>query len=82
MRDLFECDPLEDPETLSVMVVDVNGHESGLVVDRFHPGVDAIVKPMTGVLANYDCYSGTALLGDGSILLALNLREIVECQYH
>ncbi|OUD10614.1 hypothetical protein BVC71_03740 [Marivivens niveibacter] len=82
MRDLFQCDAQDDPETLSVMVVDVNGHESGLVVDRFHPGVDAIVKPMSGVLANYDCYSGTALLGDGSILLALNLREIVECQYH
>ena len=82
MRDLFQCSDAKAPKALSVMVVDVDGHETGLVVDRFHPGVDAIVKPMSGVLSNYDCCSGTALLGDGSILLALNLREIIECLYH
>lgn len=82
LRDLFECPDIEEPQTLSVMVVDVDGHESGLVVDKFHPGVDAIVKPMTGVLSGHQMYAGTALLGDGSILLALNLREMIECQYH
>lgn len=82
MRKLFACDNTDADDILSVMVVDVDGRESGLVVDKFHPGVDAIIKPMTGVLSNYPCYSGTALLGDGSILLALNLREIIECQYH
>ncbi|NIY72435.1 chemotaxis protein CheA [Marivivens donghaensis] len=82
LRDLFECPDIEEPQTLSVMVVDVDGHESGLVVDKFHPGLDAIVKPMTGVLSGHQMYAGTALLGDGSILLALNLREMIECQYH
>lgn len=82
MRNLFACPDVEDNDILSVMVVDVDGRESGLIVDKFHPGVDAIIKPMTGVLSSYQCYSGTALLGDGSILLALNLREIIECQYH
>ncbi|MEY8880009.1 chemotaxis protein CheA [Donghicola sp. XS_ASV15] len=82
MRSLFACPDVEDNDILSVMVVDVDGRESGLIVDKFHPGVDAIIKPMTGVLSSYQCYSGTALLGDGSILLALNLSEIIECQYH
>ena len=82
LRDLFDCPDIEEPQTLSVMVVDVDGHDSGLVVDKFHPGVDAIVKPMTGVLSGHQMYAGTALLGDGSILLALNLREMIECQYH
>ena len=82
MRTLFGCPSVEENSDLSVMVVDVDGQESGLIVDKFHPSVDAIIKPMTGVLTPYSCYSGTALLGDGSILLALNLREVVECQYH
>lgn len=82
LRRLFGCLDADEPKILSVMIVDVDGQESGLIVDRFHPGVDAIVKPMAGVLGRYECFAGTALLGDGSIMLALNLREIIACQYH
>ena len=82
LDDLFNADTPTDEAEQSVMIVNVEGNETGLVVNRFHPGVDAIVKPMSGVMSRYNCYSGTALLGDGSILLALNLPEIVSCQLH
>ena len=79
LRRLFALPEAAAEDTVSVMVVTVDGTEIGLAVDRFHPGVDAIVKPMTGLLAGTACYSGTALLGDGSVLLALDLPEILEC---
>lgn len=79
LRRLFALPEAVAEETVSVMVVTIDGTEIGLAVDRFHPGVDAIVKPMTGLLAGTGCYSGTALLGDGSVLLALDLPEILEC---
>lgn len=82
LRRLFACGTESDSDTISVMIVDVEGAEIGLVVDRFHAGVDAIVKPMSGLLSQTSCYSGTALLGDGSVLLALDLPEVVECQFH
>jgi two-component system chemotaxis sensor kinase CheA len=38
--------------------------------------MDIILKPLDGVLAQMSAYAGTALLGDGSILLVLNLKEL------
>jgi two-component system chemotaxis sensor kinase CheA len=39
--------------------------------------MDVILKPMEGVLGDLQGYAGTALLGDGSVLLVLNLRELL-----
>lgn len=66
-----------DPETVGILVVSVKGDEFGLVVSRVHEGIDVMVKPMSGVLQSCRLYSGTALLGDGRVLLILNLSEVV-----
>ncbi len=49
----------------------------GLVVDRLREGIDVILKPLEGVLAGMRVYSGSALLGDGRVLLVLNLKELL-----
>ncbi len=66
-------------EEEAVLVVSIDGRELGLVVDRFHEGVDIILKPLEGIMAGFRLYAGTALLGDGRVLLVLNLRELVPC---
>jgi two-component system chemotaxis sensor kinase CheA len=48
----------------------------GLLVDDFRETVDIILKPMTGVLAQISAYAGSALLGDGSVLMVLNIKEM------
>ena len=58
-------------------MVRVGGAPVGLVVDRFREGMEVILKPLDGVLASLRGYSGTALLGDGSVLLVLNLKELL-----
>ena len=65
----------------SVLVVNVGGAEVGLVVDNFRSGIDIIIKPLDGILAGLRQYSGAALLGDGSVLLVLNLRELIRCRW-
>jgi two-component system chemotaxis sensor kinase CheA len=32
---------------------------------------------MVGVLANLHAYSGSALMGDGSVLMVLNIKEMI-----
>ena len=59
----------------AVLVVRSGGSLVGLVVDQFHEGMDIILKPFDGILANIRGYSGSALLGDGRVLLVLNLKE-------
>ena len=61
----------------ALLVVRVNGERLGLVVGSFRESIEAIVKPMDGVLAGTRAFSGTALLGDGRVLLVLDLRELV-----
>ncbi|ABC23127.1 chemotaxis protein CheA [Rhodospirillum rubrum] len=60
----------------AVLVVRVGNALTGLVVDHFREGMDIILKPFDGILAGLPGYSGTALLGDGRVLLVLNLKEL------
>jgi two-component system chemotaxis sensor kinase CheA len=66
-----------DDDELAMLVARVGAGEVGLVVDDFKGCIDIIQKPMNGVLSNLGAYTGSALLGDGSVLMVLNLAEIV-----
>lgn len=62
---------------LVVLVVRINGEQLGILVDGFRSTMDIILKPMAGVLASLPGYAGSALLGDGSVLLVLDLKELL-----
>ena len=64
-------------DELAVLVVRLGNDSVGLLVDDFRETVDIILKPMTGVLAGLPAYAGSALMGDGSVLMVLNAKEIV-----
>ncbi len=66
-----------DEDELAVLVVSHRGEAVGILVDHFRETVDIILKPMTGVLSGLAAYSGSALLGDGSVLMILNIKEIL-----
>jgi len=66
-----------EEDKLAVLIANVFGEHVGILVDDFHETVDIILKPMTGVLAGLSAYSGSALLGDGSVLMVLDIKEII-----
>ena len=66
-----------DDDELATLVVRVNDEHVGILVDDFRETVDIILKPMVGILGGLGGYSGSALLGDGSVLMVLNPRELV-----
>jgi two-component system chemotaxis sensor kinase CheA len=61
-----------------VLVVRHAGDPVGIIVDDFHETLDIILKPLTGVLGQIAAYSGSALMGDGSVLMVLNPKEILK----
>jgi two-component system chemotaxis sensor kinase CheA len=69
--------PNADDE-LAVLVVRVGNEPVGLIVDDFDEVVDVILKPLLGELGKLACYAGTALLGDGSVLMVLNPKELLQ----
>jgi two-component system, chemotaxis family, sensor kinase CheA len=65
------------PEEEAVMVARVGRERVGIVVDGFRERMEVIVRPLEGVLTGLSGFSGTALLGDGRVLLVLNLPDLV-----
>jgi two-component system chemotaxis sensor kinase CheA len=80
LNDLLAADreqlPNEDDE-FATLVIRMQGEHVGIVVDDFREVVDIILKPMNGVLAGLSGYAGSALMGDGSVLMVLNPKELV-----
>lgn len=66
-------------DELAVLVVRLGDEAVGLLVDDFHETTDIILKPMSGVLADIPVYAGSALMGDGSVLMVLNIKELLRC---
>lgn len=71
-------EPLTNSEDeYAVLVVRLGAEVLGVIVDDFRETVDIIQKPLAGVLSGLGVYSGSALMGDGSVLMVLNLREVL-----
>jgi two-component system chemotaxis sensor kinase CheA len=64
-------------DELAVLLVQAGGEVLGLLVDGFRETIDVIQKTLAGFLSGLSAYSGSALMGDGSVLMILNIREIV-----
>ena len=83
LRSLNELLALDGPQVandmdeLATLVIRLRGEQVGILVDEFRGVVDIILKPMGGILGSLGAYSGSALLGDGSVLMVLNLKEMI-----
>jgi two-component system chemotaxis sensor kinase CheA len=62
----------------AVLVVRIGNENVGLLVDQFNGASDIILKPLEGVLAGLTGFAGTALMGDGGVLMVLNPKELLQ----
>jgi two-component system, chemotaxis family, sensor kinase CheA len=74
----LEVEPQRNAEgEFAVLVVRIGAENVGLLVDQFHGASDIILKPLEGVLAGLTGFAGTALMGDGGVLMVLNPKELL-----
>jgi two-component system chemotaxis sensor kinase CheA len=66
------------PSSVKVVVTAVGGQLSGIEVDGFGERLDVMLKPMDGLLAGMHGVAGTTLLGDGRVLIVLDLLELLQ----
>ena len=69
---------LNADDELAVLVLRLQGEYVGVIVDDFRDVVEVILKPMGGILDGLAAYSGSALMGDGSVLMVLNPKELLQ----
>jgi two-component system chemotaxis sensor kinase CheA len=60
-----------------VLIVTSGGQSVGVEVDGFGERLDVFLRPLAGLLAGMPGVVGTALLGDGRILLVLDLPALI-----
>jgi two-component system chemotaxis sensor kinase CheA len=61
----------------TLLITEIAGKIAALEVDAIGDRLEAVLKPMQGLLTNARGYAGTTLLGDGRVLLVLDLKEIL-----
>jgi two-component system, chemotaxis family, sensor kinase CheA len=61
----------------TLLITETGGKIAALEVDSIGDRLDVVLKPMQGLLSNARGYAGTTLLGDGRVLLVLDLKEIL-----
>ncbi len=66
-----------EQQEVATLVVNINNESIGLMVDAFKATADIILKPLPAILSGMKWYSGSAMMGDGSVLMVLNPKELV-----
>ena len=62
---------------VKVLIAEAGDQRVGIEVDDFAERIDVLLRPMTGLLASMPGILGTALLGDGAVLMVLDVPELV-----
>lgn len=60
-----------------VLIVAAGGQSVGVEVNGVSERLDVLLRPMTGLLSGMRGVLGTALLGDGRVLLVLDLPQLI-----
>jgi two-component system chemotaxis sensor kinase CheA len=61
-----------------IVIAQLDGQLGAVQVDRIGERMDIILKPLDGLLSGMPGLAGSALLGDGGVLLILDLAEVVQ----
>lgn len=71
-------EPLIDDDGATLVVAAANGECGAFRVDRIVERLDLILKPLEGLLVGTPGIMGTTLLGDGRVLLVLDIAEMLQ----
>lgn len=78
LADLLEIQPPAEPSRLlNIVVIAAGDNLVGVAVDGFAERMDVVMRPMTGILAGMPGVMGTTLLGNGSVLMILDIPELI-----
>ena len=74
---LLGCPSVPRPAAAKILIIGTPDGLVGVEVDGLAERVDVLLRPLTGLLAGMAGVLGAALLGDGSVLMVLDLPELI-----
>ncbi len=73
---LFDAAREEEPAEKVVVVSSIGDRLFGFIVDALHERMETMVKPLDAITQGLIGFSGTAVMGDGRVLLVINPEEL------
>jgi two-component system chemotaxis sensor kinase CheA len=70
--------PQQGAADTHAVIVEFMGEEAAIEVDRFGGQMEIMLKPLEGLLTGMPGIAGTTLLGDGRVLIVLELYELLK----
>ncbi|MBA1157439.1 chemotaxis protein CheA [Microvirga mediterraneensis] len=78
LAEILEVPSQPDPGGgTKVVVMWVGDERVGIAVDGFAERMDVLMRPMSGILSRMPGLMGTTLLGDGRVLMILDIPELI-----
>jgi len=65
-------------DVVNIVVLQADGREFGLVVDRINDTQEIVVKPLGKQLKGLSAYAGATIMGDGRVALILDVHGLAE----
>ncbi|MCP4695434.1 MAG: hybrid sensor histidine kinase/response regulator [Gammaproteobacteria bacterium] len=65
-------------EVMHILIVKSGAYRIGIIVDKILGGEEIVAKPMPEYLKHIKSFSGTAILGDGTIAMIIDIPGFVE----
>jgi two-component system chemotaxis sensor kinase CheA len=75
-NDMLDREALEG-KALPVVVLNIKGNLLAVVVNELLGQLDVVQKPLEGIMEQHPIFSGTALLGNGQIIMAIDPMGIL-----
>ena len=70
IKQMLDFDSIDD--TLSLVVLNIKGNLIAVVVNELLGQLDVVQKPLEGIIDKHPLFSGTALLGNGQIIMVID----------
>lgn len=70
-------EPAAAPDELKVLIIQAGEDLAAICVDAFGERLETPLRPMTGLLSRAPGLAGTALMGDGRVLMVLDLEALM-----
>lgn len=74
---LLQMPPMVAAGDLRVLVVQAGDERIGIAVDTIAERTETLMRPLSGLLRGVPGIAGTTLLGDGKVLLVLDLETLI-----
>ncbi|MDB5623935.1 MAG: hypothetical protein JWR39_2498 [Devosia sp.] len=64
-------------EEMTVLVLELGGQRIGIIIDAITERIETVTRPLTGLLTGVRGIGGSTVLGNGQVLLVLDIAELV-----